>query len=79
MKQFFVDLTERAIKTLFQSLAGSLVGVAAFEAIEWKHALMIAAIATIVSVCTSMGSFRFGDKGTACVVKINYEEDSDDE
>jgi len=74
MKIFIKDMLERAIKTAAQS-ALAVIGASHFiSEIDWLKCLSAIAFATLLSVLTSVSSFRFGDKGTASAVKIETEE-----
>lgn len=67
-KQFWFDVSERAVKTFAQSLLAVLaVGVPIWE-IDWLGALGIAATATVISVLTSVASAATGDPTTASAV-----------
>ena len=67
-KSFWVDLTERAVKTFAQTLLAVLaVGVPVWE-MEWVSALGIAAGATVLSVLTSIASASTGSNDTASLV-----------
>lgn len=67
-KEFWIDVTERAIKTFAQALVAVLVvGVPLWE-IDWLNALGIALTATILSVLSSVASGQVGTDGTAAAV-----------
>ncbi len=55
---FWLASAERAIKTFAQTLAATLVasGVATVAGIDWRLALGTAALASLLSVLTSIGS-----------------------
>ena len=68
MKDFFMDLLERAFKTFVQSLLASLgTTTMAFGDVNWGIVLSTAGLATLVSVLTSLASYNVGEKGTASV------------
>lgn len=70
MKAFIKDMAERAIKTFAQTAAASLsIEGLAFEDVNWVHILSVAGMAALLSVLMSIGSYNFGDKGTASIVK----------
>ena len=76
MKTFIKDMLERAIKTAAQS-ALAVIGASHFiSEIDWIKCLSAIALATLLSVLTSVSSFRFGDKGTAGAVKIESENEN---
>lgn len=67
-KAFWLDVTERAIKTFAQSLIATLaVGTPIFD-LAWTEGLGIAATATVISVLTSIASYGVGDKGSAAAI-----------
>ncbi|MDR2559913.1 MAG: holin [Oscillospiraceae bacterium] len=70
MKQFFMEMAERAIKTSAQS-AIAIISTAHFISdIDWVHCLSAISLATLLSILMSFSSFNFGDKGTASIIKI---------
>lgn len=66
-RQFLLDLTERAVKTFAQALLGVLgvQGTSSVLDVDWRTALGGAALATAISVLTSLLSLRLGVSGTA--------------
>ncbi|MCL1866148.1 MAG: holin [Oscillospiraceae bacterium] len=76
MKQFFKDMTERAVKTAAQSAIAIMSTAQILSEINLTHCLSAVAVATILSILMSLSSFHFGEKGTACAVKIGKEEES---
>jgi len=74
MKSFFKEMLERAIKTAAQAAIASLAPYLTVSEVDWRHCLGIVGIATLLSILTSLSSFKFGEKGTACAIKINKEE-----
>ena len=69
--RFFKALAERALKTFAQTLAATLVvsGGADLFSVGWKQALGLAAMATILSVLTSLGSsVAVGDPASPSLV-----------
>lgn len=73
-KTFWKDTVERAIKTCAQSLvAVGLSGATGVLDVDWKNAVSVALLATLVSVFTSIGSGTVGDQ-SASAVKLNKEE-----
>ena len=73
MKRFLKDMAERAIKTAAQSAIASLVLYSTVSEVDWRHCLGVVALATLVSVLTSLGSLKLGDKCTASAVKLQEE------
>lgn len=65
--QFWLDLIERAGKTFVQGILAVLTvqGVSSVLQVDWASALAVAGTAALVSVLTSLLSFRFGVSGTA--------------
>lgn len=67
-KQFWLDTTERALKTFAQALIGVVaVGTPIFH-VDWISGLGIAATATVVSVLTSLASGTVGDTTSAAAL-----------
>lgn len=68
--QFLKDAAERAVKTFAQTLL-AYFGADAFNVLEanWGNGLSVAAGAVALSVLTSLGSFQFGNSGTASLTK----------
>jgi len=66
-RQFLTDLAERAAKTFAQALIAVLTvqGVSGVLDVNWGRALSVAALATVVSVLTSVASLNLGNSGTA--------------
>lgn len=74
MKTFVKDLLERAVKTFCQSLiAVGLAGATDVLSVDWGNALSVAALATIVSILTSVASSKIGDN-TASAVNLDKGE-----
>jgi hypothetical protein len=73
-KTFWKDTAERAIKTCAQSLvAVGLSGATGVLDVDWKNAVSVALLATLVSVFTSIGSGTVGDD-SASAVNLNKED-----
>lgn len=68
-RQFWKMTAERAVKVFAETLAAVLVvgGTGLLEA-DWKVALSTAAMATLVSVLTSLASLRIGPANSPSVV-----------
>jgi hypothetical protein len=75
MKKFTKDLIERAVKTAAQTAVTALVGYSTISEVGWGHALGEVALMTLMSVLCSFGSFKFGENGTACAVKIDEKQE----
>ncbi len=69
--QFWTDTAERAVKTFAQALLAVLTvqGVSDVLDVDWGRALSVAALATIISVLTSLLSLKLGNSGTASATK----------
>ncbi len=63
---FITDLIERSIKTFAQALL-AYFGAGALDVLsaDWGEALSVGAGAALLSVLTSLGSFKLGHSGTA--------------
>lgn len=60
-RAFWAALIERAVKTFAQSLvAVGLAGATDVLSVDWRSALSVAALATVVSVLTSIASGAVG-------------------
>lgn len=66
-KRFWLDTTERAVKTAAQTAAAFLVGMAALSEVDWGQLGGVVGLATLLSILTSLSSFGFGAPGTASV------------
>jgi hypothetical protein len=66
-KQFWIDASERAVKTFAQALLAVLTvqGVSDLLSVDWGRALSVAGLATVISFLTSLLSLRLGNSGTA--------------
>lgn len=66
-RDFLLDAAERALKTFVQSLLAVLTvqGVSSLLDVDWLQALSVAALATVISVLTSLLSVKLGHNGTA--------------
>jgi hypothetical protein len=67
MKQFWLDATERAIKSFAQGVLTVFIVGGAFNAFhaDWGNALGVGLGAAVLSYLTSLLSFKFGNSGTA--------------
>ena len=69
-KQFLLDMTERAIKTIAQTVIASLLASGAlglFDA-NWGDILSVAGLAGVISLLTSIASSGTGDSDSASLV-----------
>jgi hypothetical protein len=66
-RDFWLDLIERAGKTFAQALIATLTvqGISGVLDVDWGRALSVTALATLVSVLTSLLSLKLGHTGTA--------------
>lgn len=72
-QKFWKDMLERAVKTCAQSLvAVGLSGATGVLDVDWKNAVSVALLATLVSVFTSLGSGYVGDD-SASVINLDKE------
>jgi len=70
--QFWRDAFERAAKTFAYATLGALPTTAAateFTSVPWLAAVSVGASATVLSVLGSVGSYKFGNGGTASLSK----------
>jgi type IV secretory pathway VirB2 component (pilin) len=69
MKKFVKDTVERATKTAAQT-AIAIIGVSAtIGEVDWRYTLSAVALATVLSVLTSIASKPIGDSDSASVLK----------
>lgn len=67
--KFWADSTERAIKTAAQSALGVLgAGALGVLDVDWANLGSVAALATVVSLLTSVASGTKGDPNTASLI-----------
>lgn len=71
MKTFLKDLAERALKTAAQAFLANLTVGATMSEINWGVAFSTTAVATLISILTSIGSYSFGNSGTASAVDLD--------
>lgn len=67
-KMFWLDATERAVKTAAQSTIGVLTATSV-DAIDWAAGLGVVGVATAVSLLTSLVSSNRGDTDSASLVR----------
>ncbi|MDR1821143.1 MAG: holin [Oscillospiraceae bacterium] len=65
MKKFAKDLAERAIKTAAQAAIAAIGTTALLQSVDWRTVASVTALATIMSVLTSIASYKVGEPGTA--------------
>ncbi len=65
MKDYLLAMLERAVKTAAQTFIATVGTTAALGDVQWKTTGSIVAMATILSVVTSLASFSFGNEGPA--------------
>lgn len=68
-KAFVTAALERAIKTFAQTFAGFLV-IGPFADTDWTVGLQAAAVATVLSVATSVASDRIGNPGPSLANEV---------
>ncbi len=73
MKTFLIDMAERAVKTAAQSAIAAIGTTATLGGVDWATTGSMVAIATILSVLSSVVSYNVGDTGTASVVSTSSE------
>ena len=54
--EFFKDLAIRAIKTFFQSLAGTMTTALIVSEVDWKYALSASLLATLYCIAFNIGT-----------------------
>ena len=72
-KKFWKETSERAVKTLAQSIAASMSVAAAGTVIwdiDWRYTVGVALTATVYSVFTSMGSAGLRDPESPSLIEI---------
>lgn len=66
---YWLDLAERAIKTLAQTLVATLsVGATGLLDVDWQQAASIAGLSAVLSILTSIASGGIGRTRSASVV-----------
>lgn len=74
-RDFWLRTAERAAKTFAQALVATFGGVTlTTDAKVWQAALISAALATLLSVITSIASIRAGEPGTPSLVPAAVED-----
>lgn len=69
MKAFLKDMAERAIKTASQTAIATIGTSTVLGEINWLTVGSTVAVATIISVLTSVASYNVGDTGTASLIE----------
>lgn len=67
-KEFWVSAAERAAKTFAQALLSSLIIFTGVLDVDWVNSLSAAALATLVSVLSSIVSAGVGPDGSPSLV-----------
>lgn len=69
-KQFWIDASERALKTFAQTFLAMIAGTAVFNAFtaDWKTLLGVSLGAAFLSYLMSVVSAEIGDHGSASLV-----------
>lgn len=61
-RQFWIDTAERAVRTFAQALVAAITAGFVFtDSAAWGQALLVAAVAALVSVLTSVAGSAVGD------------------
>jgi hypothetical protein len=69
---FVKDLTERAVKTFAQTAVTALGSDAVnILSVDWETVLGLGGGAALLSVLTSLASYKAADTGTASAVKLD--------
>ena len=68
MKRFWLDALERAIKTAAQTAAAVITDAVIIGGVDWRRVASVAAVATIASLLTSIGSHGITGKNSASLV-----------
>jgi len=68
MKKFLKDMAERAIKTAAQTALAAIGTTATLGGVNWEIVGSTVAIATILSVLSSIASRQIGDGNSASLV-----------
>jgi hypothetical protein len=69
-KQFWIDASERALKTFAQTFLAMIASVTVFDALkaDWQTLLGVSLGAAVLSYLTSIVSAEIGDHGSASLV-----------
>lgn len=67
-REFWVSAGERAVKTFAQSLLATLVVFTGVLEVDWVNSLSAAALATVISVLSSLASAGVGPDGSPSLV-----------
>jgi hypothetical protein len=69
MKKFMKDMLERAIKTAAQTAIAAIGTSATIGEVNWSVVISTVAIATALSILTSIASKPIGDSDSASIIK----------
>ena len=77
---FWLEATERALRTAAQALLGALTAGFVFtDAAAWGEALLSAAVAALISLLTSVAASGVGDPVSPSLLPVAPEVDPADE
>ena len=69
MKQFWLDALERAIKTAAQTAVASIGTAEMMQQVNWQFVASTVALATVLSLLTSIGSKGITGKDSASLIE----------
>jgi len=69
MKRFWKDALERAVKTAAQAAIAVIGSAQVMGEVRWGMAVSSVVLATLLSLLTSLGSWKMGDGESASLVK----------
>ncbi|MDR1754386.1 MAG: holin [Eubacterium sp.] len=76
MRRFLLDTLERAVKTAAQSAIAAIGTNAVLGVINWKMVFSVSAVSAIISALTSIASHGFGEVGTASIINVNKDNNT---
>lgn len=79
MKEWTMDMMERAIKTSAQVAIATIGTSVSFGEVDWLMIASTVGLATILSVLSSLASVNFGSDGTASMIDFNEKGDVNNE